>query len=585
MDTRESVCLLCPVGCRVAVRATGSAIVGPEFVSKQPGDARVCARGLYCTELVNHNQRVSVPLVRRDGVLRESNWDDAIAEVVAQLKAVTASSGPGAVAIVTGPARSSDEFAAVERLARSIGTNAVSCVFEPQDQALVAAGGSAGASAIEEANCVIVLGDVFFSHPVLSRQIIDAKYTARGNSLFVIDPRRSNTAWFASEYIQNRPGSEALALAALLKGIAEAGKPLPAAVSWLGAFDEKTLLDGCGISKAAVARMARSFADAAKGAIVVAPSVRGVLDVGLVARLARLTAEQAGQGKSYLGLPAEANVGGAWKASVDAGWKPASALVSELVAGRYRALVSLDVDITEAFPSAELGKAVAALQTVVSYSLFRGGIENASSVVLAGASWLETDGTAVLFDGSPVTWKAIDGPSWGVRRLSDVVAMLKKKLGSGAGVEAGKRPSAAAVATPEWTSADLRRRVEAVASACVLKEPGVTTLIALPATGHSGAGGITRRSDWAREMFPTGVIEISARDAADAGVKDGETVVVTSDVSEGRFAARVTDRLRAGVAGLSAHDPAGRALFSWQNVDGAFSTAPGSVRIARESKQ
>ena len=307
-------------------------------------------------------------------------------------------------------------------------------------------------------------------------------------------------------------------------------------------------------------------------------------EVGLVARLARLVVEQAGQGKSYLGLPAEGNAGGAWKASVDAGWKPASALVSELVAGRYRALVSLGVDITESFPSAELDKAVASLQAVVSYSLFRGGIGNASSVVLAGASWLETDGVAVLFDASPITWKAVGAPSWGARRLPDVVAMLEKRLSSGAAT--GKRTSVAAGATPEWTSADVRKRLEAVASACAVKDPGARMmLIALPATGHSGAGGITRRIDWAHVMFPTGVAEISARGAADAGIRDGGAVVLTSDVAQGRFTARVTDRLRAGVVGVSAHDPAARSLFAWQSVDGAFSTAPGSVRIARESKQ
>ncbi|MCK9355932.1 MAG: molybdopterin-dependent oxidoreductase, partial [Dehalococcoidia bacterium] len=458
--------------------------------------------------------------------------------------------------------------------------------FEPQDEALVASGDSAGVAAVVEAGCVIVFGDVFFSHPVLARQIIDAKYTARGNNLFVVDPRRSNTAWFASEYVQNRPGSEALVLAAMVKALVGAGKGTPGQAAWLDAIDEKALLERSGVSRGTVARMARSFAEAAKGAIVVAPSVRGLSDVGLVARLARLAVALAGEGKSYLGLPSEGNVKGAYKASVDGGWKPLSALMSELTSGRFKALVSTGVDLLSAYPSAALEKAVSGLDFVASYSLFRDGLEDKAAVVLPGATWLESDGSAVLFDGSPVSWKTVGRPSWGARTLPDVVAMLEKALGAPARGGAARQPVRKPAAPPEWSATVLRARLESVLSAAGAKSADVKALIAVPASGHSGVGGITRRMDWANELFPTGVAELSARDAAELGVKDGDSVVLASESARPQFTARVTDRLQAGVVSVAAHDPLGRALFSWQSLDdGVFSTAPGSVRIARESKQ
>jgi len=582
METRESVCLLCPVGCRVAVRATGESVSGPEFVSARPGDARLCARGLFTTELLNHNQRIAVPLVRREGALRDAAWDAAIAELAARLKGVAGSSGARSVAIVTDAARSDADFAAVDRLARCIGTDAVACMLEPQDEALAAAGDSAAAAAIEEAGCVIVFGDVFFSHPVLARQIIDAKYTARGNSLFVIDPRRSNTAWFASEYAQNRPGAEALVLAALAKALAAAGKGAGQA-AWLETVDEKTLLESAGVSKAVVGRMARSFSDAAKAAIVVAPSVRGVSDVGLVARLARLAVDMAGEGKSYVGLPSEGNVRGALRASAEGGWMPVASLVSGLKEGRYKALISIGADLLSAFASPSLEKAVDGLDLVASYSLFRDKVADRAAVVLAGATWLESDGSAALYDGSSVNWKALGRPSWGVRTLPAVVSMLEKALGAPGKPAAGKPARKAA---SELSVAVLRERLDVVVRLTSATNAGGKTLIAVPATGHTGAGGITRRIDWAREMFPTGIAEIAARDAAEAGIKDGDCVVLTSETASGRFSAKVTDRLQAGVVGVASFDPAARALFSWESPDGVvFSTAPGSVRLAREAKQ
>ncbi|TFH36327.1 MAG: hypothetical protein E4G93_02300 [Dehalococcoidia bacterium] len=158
MDTRESRCLLCSLGCDIAFRVKGEAVVGPEFLSTDgPSGTRVCARGLYGSELLSHPQRVATPLIRRDGVLRESSWDAAIDTVGAAIRNVVEEYGPGAVAIVTEATRSSEELEAVALLARSIGTGAVSCVFEPQDWPLVARESSAGVASIQEANCVIVL--------------------------------------------------------------------------------------------------------------------------------------------------------------------------------------------------------------------------------------------------------------------------------------------------------------------------------------------------------------------------------------------------------------------------------------------
>jgi len=560
----------------------GEAVVGPEFVSARPGDARVCARGLFTTELLNHNQRVAVPLLRRDGVLRDAAWDAAIAELAARVKGVIRSSGAGSVAIVTDAVRSDSDLAAVDRLARCIGTDAVACMLEPQDAALAAAGESAGVAAIEEAGCVIVFGDVFFSQPVLARQIIDAKYTARGNSLFVVDPRRSNTAWFASEYVQNHPGTEALVLAALLKALAAAGKGAGQA-AWLEGVDEKALLDSAGVSKAVVGRMARSFADAAKAAIIVAPSVRGVSDVELVACLARLAVEMAGAGKAYVGLPSEGNVKGAVRAAADGGWMPIASLISQLNEGRFKALISVGADLFSAFPSASLEKAVEGLDFVASYSLFRDRVADRAEVVLAGATWLEADGSAVLFDGSPVSWKAVGRPSWGARTLPDVVAALERALGAPA---AAAKSAHKNKAQSELTAAALQQRLEAAVRLTGSKSAAGKSLVAVAATGHTAAGGITRHIDWAREMFPTGIAEISAQDAAEAGIRDGDGVVLTSETSSGRFSVKVTERLQQGVVGVAAFDPAARALFSWEDAGGnVFSTAPGSVRLARESKQ
>jgi len=583
MDTLLSKCLLCSLGCDVAFRVKGEAVVGPEFCETGGShSARVCSRGLYGAELMTHPQRVANPLVRREGVLREASWSVAIDSLASALKSIVSTHGPEAVAVVTEPTRSTAELEAVGRLARSLGAGAVSCMFEPQDFPLVAHEESAGVAAVVEANCVIVLGDVFFSHAVIAKEIIDAKYTARGNSLFVVDPRRSNTAWYASEHVQNRPGTEALVLACILKALRASGKMAADAHAWIDSIDEKALLEAAGVGRDAVARMARTFADAGKAALIVAPAARGMHDVALVARLARLVAEASGEQKACVLLPSGGNVRGARQVAAKSDWKPFSTLMSELEAGKYRALLSFGADPLAAFPSPALSKAISDLDLVASVSLFRGEFEGASSVVLAGASWLETDGSAVLFDDSIAEWKSVGPPSWGTRTLSDVVALIEAAAGqTAARPGASRRDAASTVLDPSRST--LAARIEAVRAATAARAGDQLSLVALPAAGHAGAGAVTGWMQWAQDVFPGGFCELSVQDAAAQGIAENDSVTVESSTARLDLRAKVTDRLKPGVMAVPGYDPSARALFSWQvGEDGWFSTGPGSVRMCRK---
>lgn len=580
MDTRQSKCLLCSLGCDVAFRVQHEAVIGPEFCADAgPHSARVCARGLYGAELLTHPQRVANPFLRKNGVLRDASWSTAVDVLVSSLKDVVAAHGWQSVAVVTDPTRSTAELEAVDRFARSVGVGAVSCAFEPQDWPLVSAGGSAGVSAITEANCVIVLGDVFFSHAVLAKEIIDAKYTARGNSLFVVDPRRSNTAWYASEHVQNRPGTEALVLVGMLKALKASGKAA-SAPEWLDAIDEKALLHAAGVGRDVIARMARSFADAGKAAIVFAPPARGVHDVALVAQLARLMVSLSGENKDCVLLPSGGNVRGAQAVAAAGGWMPVSALVASLASGKYRALLNLGADVVSSFPSPALSAAVGGLELVASLSLFRGEVEAAASVILAAASWLEADGSAVLFDGSAAQWRSIGAPSWGCRTLPDVLTLIQASLELPAGHAGGAAASAKAAVADE---ASMAARVKAVLAGAADLKQGEYALVALPATGHMGSGAVTGWMQWAREMFPGGFCELSVPDSASLGIADNDIVTVESSTAGVQLKARVTDRLKPGVVAVPGYDSAARALFSWQaGSDGWFSTGPGSVRVCRK---
>ncbi|MFC2008647.1 molybdopterin oxidoreductase family protein [Chloroflexota bacterium] len=580
MDTRESICLFCPLGCDIAFRVRGEEVVGPEFCGEAEKHAgRVCGRGLYGTELLNHPKRIATPLVREDGHLKETSWDAALKSAAAGLRAVMETSGPESIAIVTEPTRSIDELRVAGRLARAIGTDVISCAFEPQDWPLLTGGVDAGVSAIEEASCAIVLGDVFASHPVLAKEIIEAKYTARGNSLFVIDPRRSNTAWYASTHVQNRAGTEALVLALFLNAMAASGKVDMSSCAWLDGIDADSYAEACAVSKGDIARIARSFVDAEKAAVVLAPSARGTSDAGLVAALSRLLAEVAGEGKECVCLAAGGNARGTATLAHEESWMPIPQLIEGLLSGKYKALVNLGADLHESYPSGALQNALSALDFSVSFSMFHGVLEQSASVVIGASSWLESAGSAELYDGRVVDWKSVGRPSWATRPIATGVEALIAELGATA--KTGK-PGAIPSETAEvqWAA-----RLEAVRKAAVSVPDGHKSLVCLPGAGQSASGAVTGRIDWARQMFPAGFVEMSIDDAARLCAKDGDTLVLSSANANVELVLKVTDRLTSGTVAVPAYDITARLLFDWTpGTDGWFETGPVPVKVSKKQK-
>ena len=75
----SSVCTLCPVGCEmdIEVDSRGRAI---RFVGKSDGinDGQLCYKGKFNTEMVNSRKRLKNPLVRREGILEDATWDEAL---------------------------------------------------------------------------------------------------------------------------------------------------------------------------------------------------------------------------------------------------------------------------------------------------------------------------------------------------------------------------------------------------------------------------------------------------------------------------------------------------------------------------
>jgi len=121
LQTVETSCQTCAVGCRGALQSTSNRIVRLLGVDSEPvNQGWLCDKGRYGYEWVHSDERVRAPMVRKNGELVEVSWPEALDVAADGLRAALDAKGPSSIAILGG-ARGTNEDAYVwARLAKGV---------------------------------------------------------------------------------------------------------------------------------------------------------------------------------------------------------------------------------------------------------------------------------------------------------------------------------------------------------------------------------------------------------------------------------------------------------------------------------
>ncbi|MET8677444.1 molybdopterin-dependent oxidoreductase [Streptomyces sp. NPDC004647] len=230
--TALRICPLCEATCGLTLTIDG------DRVTSARGDREdifssgfICPKGAAFGELDGDPDRLSRPLVRRDGQLEEASWEEAFDAVAAGLRPLIESYGPDSVAVVLGNPT-------VHTLAGAL--------YPPLLLGALRTRNLYTASTVDQmpkhVSSGLLFGDPFaIPVPDLDRTdhllLIGANpldsngslctapdfpgrlkaLRRRGGTLTVIDPRRTRTAKLADRHVPVRPGTDALLLAALVQ--------------------------------------------------------------------------------------------------------------------------------------------------------------------------------------------------------------------------------------------------------------------------------------------------------------------------------------------------------------------------------
>jgi formate dehydrogenase (NADP+) alpha subunit len=117
----ETVCPYCGCGCGIIVGAKGGRVVSARAVAGSPvNQGSLCVKGRFGLGYVNSPERLSTPLVRKDGELVEASWDEALVLIADKLSSCK---GDQFAAISSAKCTVEDNYV-VQKFARAVmGTN------------------------------------------------------------------------------------------------------------------------------------------------------------------------------------------------------------------------------------------------------------------------------------------------------------------------------------------------------------------------------------------------------------------------------------------------------------------------------
>src|ERR671910_2945412 len=230
MAKHYRTCPFCEATCGLEIETEGREVVSVR------GDADdVFSRGFICPKAYGIKQlhedpdRLTTPLVRRDGELVEASWEEAFAEIDRRLSPILAEHGRDAVAVYLGnpSAHSLGPMIYGQALLKALGTkNIYSASTVDQMPKQVSAGLMFGAGLsvpvpdVDRTDYLLILGanPLVSNGSLLTAPNMRGRIRAireRGGKVVVVDPRRTRTADEADEHHFIRPGADALLLAAM----------------------------------------------------------------------------------------------------------------------------------------------------------------------------------------------------------------------------------------------------------------------------------------------------------------------------------------------------------------------------------
>ena len=325
-----TTCPYCGTGCQLKLEVKGQNIlrVRPDPDAWNQGQA--CVKGRFgIREFVHHHERLTTPLIKKEGRFEPASWEEALDLVARKLSSYK----PDETAVFCAGKCTNEDNYVMQKFARAVlKTNNIDhCArlcHAPTIPGLVKTFGSGAMTNpindLSNSELIFVIGaNTTFAHPVIGMKVKQA--TRKGKKLIVANPREIELVRFADVWLRLNPSSDVALLMGMARAIVEAGLEDREFIAQrcenyevfresLNRFDPAFVEKTTGIPWETIAQAARLYAQTKPAAILYAmgitQSTHGTDNVIAVANLAMLTGNVGRPGAGVCPLRGHNNVQG-----------------------------------------------------------------------------------------------------------------------------------------------------------------------------------------------------------------------------------------------------------------------------------
>ncbi|MDD2271192.1 MAG: molybdopterin-dependent oxidoreductase [Desulfuromonadaceae bacterium] len=581
MTKHKSVCSYCGTGCNLTLGVKDNKVLTTIYDEDQGfHKGQLCVRGRFGYQFINSDKRLTKPLVRKNGALTESTWDEALELVAARLK------GGSSVAALATPRLTNEELALFKKLlVENVGTknfdHAAGYAHAALTEGFVRSFGTSASSAsildVQKSDLLLVIKtDTYETHPVVGFEINMAVKNKDVKISILSDKRGKLSKLPGANTLVHLPGNEVVILNAIAKTIIDE-KLVDASVAgvtgyadlekMLSAYSADAVASQCGLTAADIKKMASDYATAEKALIIFPvgqayPGHNADL-ASAAANLAILTGKYGKEGCGVLCLSEKNNSQGA----VDMGFYAqdggfnAAQILDACSTGAVKTLFIAGENPLVSYPDRKKVKAALdAVEFMVVSELFLTETAAMADVVLPVCSFAEKEGTFTSTDRRVQYIKPAIRAIGQTRTDFKVFADLISKLGGTAPVTAAAQFEEIAATTAGYKAlshVSLRKDgayAPATASPALVAvqavpvpaaETGKLSLVVGSVLYHSGT--LSQNGEGPMHVCPEGYIELSRPDASASKIAENDIITVSTTNGSMQLKAKVTSRMPAGV--------------------------------------
>lgn len=211
----HTTCSYCGVGCQFNLLTKGNRVVEVEPLNMIPNDGLLCVKGKFAHRFVNHPDRLTKPLIKKNNKFVESSWQEAYRLIKEKYIEIMDKKGPDAFGGFSSARCTNEENYLFQKFIRTVfKTNNVDhCARLCHASTVAGLANTLGSGAmtnsigeIDQTDAFLVIGtNTTENHPVIGTKI--KKRVKEGAKLIVIDPREIELAKYADIYLQIKPGT------------------------------------------------------------------------------------------------------------------------------------------------------------------------------------------------------------------------------------------------------------------------------------------------------------------------------------------------------------------------------------------